>query len=191
MLVAEVLPNTWSVLLKTGRPTFSACGFFCTWGLWGRRGRWKCQHVCVDAAFGCHPSACFSVRFRMWHLDSEPLPPGTCWGDQSIRQHPETPRAPAAKSWQLWATGRTRLAHGLPWLGDGPRADNRAPGNSPLPPGPSPAALVLPAGRLPVRAQAHLEPRPHASTLVAARGYQHSVSLPVRRAGQPAVEGSI
>lgn len=99
--------------LRAGRPTFSACGFSRTGGPWGWRGRWKCQSVCVDAAFGCHPSACFPVRFRMWYLDSQLLPPDIYWRDQSSWQHPETSWRLGAKSWQFWAWGNAKLPQGL------------------------------------------------------------------------------
>lgn len=91
-------------------------------------GRWNCQHVCVDAAFGCHPSACFSVRFRTWYLEREPPPPGTCWGDQSIRQRPETARGSGCQvlaapgSGQTEASARACQPERRPW------AETSAPG---------------------------------------------------------------
>lgn len=46
-------------------------------------------------------------------LESKPLLPGTCQGDQSTRQHPETSWVLAAKRWQLGVQGRRRPMRGL------------------------------------------------------------------------------
>ncbi|KAB1264935.1 hypothetical protein Cadr_000019764 [Camelus dromedarius] len=52
-------------------------------------------------------------RFRMRCLDGEPLPPGTCWGDQSIRQHPETSRASGCQVLAALGWGKMEPVHGL------------------------------------------------------------------------------
>lgn len=89
--VAKHLVNICPVPAQSRVSYFPACGFGGTEGLLGRRGRWKCQRVCVRAAFGCHSNACFSVRFRMRCLGGNKPPlPGTSQGDQSSWQHPET-----------------------------------------------------------------------------------------------------
>ena len=112
--VAEHLVNICPVPPWSRVTYFPACGFSGTEGLLGQRGRWKCQRVCVDAAFGRHPSACFSVRFRMRCLGGDkPLPPGASQGDQSSWQHPEMSWASGCQALTALGWGKTKPVHRL------------------------------------------------------------------------------
>lgn len=106
---SEHLVNICSVPSRVGRPTFLPGASLAQSPL-GQRARWKCQHVGVAAGSGCRPSARFSVRLLTWYLDSEPRPPGTCWGDQSIRQHPETSLASGCQALAAPGFGRTEAS---------------------------------------------------------------------------------
>lgn len=97
LLSKKQLANICSAPLGAGRPTFWPVASLARRGPAGRRGRWKCQRVCVDAAFGCHPSAYFPVRLRTWYLESEPRPPGACGASKASAASRDIPvRLPSA-----------------------------------------------------------------------------------------------